>query len=206
MLLLGIALAVSAFESGGQNSYPVVTAVKGGVKAITNPDYPRDGRFIAKLVEEMSCGEEATPEMAMLNKPLDLKVDDEGRVYIMDWGDTHIKEYDDQGRFLRTIGREFTPLKNARYTGQVGQKKTLPALTRTIVFDDKDNLWLELYKDDKTKGYTYDVFSPGGIYLKHVKLDQRIYEFKKGKAYSIVRPEEGYPSIKRFRLELAPEK
>lgn len=368
VLLLGIALAVSAFESGGQKSYPVVTAVKGGVKAITNPDYPRDGLFIAKLVEEMSCGEEATPEMAMLNRPLDLKVDDEGRVYIMDWGDTHIKEYDDQGRLLRTIGRkgqgpgefdipaffglmtggricvldgrqrratfltnegqylsgfplegffrslaidgqdrlflakwaaaeelklstefrevpyitsifrtdssgkemvhltdflgevqmmkamsggvlgggglytivwnvnrqgklyggfnetyrlgaygpdgkieftfgrEFTPLKNARYTGQVGQKKTLPAFARTIVFDDEDNLWLELYKDEKTKGYTYDVFSPGGIYLRQVKLDQRIYEFKKGKAYSIVRSEEGYPSIKRFRLELAPEK
>jgi len=367
--LLGMFLAASAAFPGHQKAYPVVTSVQDGVKTITNPDYPRDGRFIAKLIEEMSCGEEAQPDAAMLNKPLDLKVDDQGRVYVMDWGDMHIKVYDPQGRFLRTIsrkgqgpgefgtpafftlmmdgricildggqrrvtflsdegqylssfpfegffrslsvdgqdrlylakwgsaeepklstesreipyitsifrtddsgkdmvhltdflgetmvmkamsggsvmgsgglymiiwnvsrhgklyggfnetcrlsaygmdgkieftfGREFTPLKNPRYTGQVGQKKTLPALARTIVFDEEDNLWLELHRSEEAKGYTYDVFSPEGIYLKQVKMDQRIYQFKNDKIYSLVRPEDGYPSIKRFRMDLAPEK
>ena len=95
-----------AFLSGQKKSYPAVTVMKDGVKTITNPEYPRDGRFVAKLTAEMSCGEEAKPEMAMLNKPLDLRVDDQGRVYVMDWGDVHIKVYDSQGRFLRTIGRK----------------------------------------------------------------------------------------------------
>ncbi len=95
-----------AVLSSQQKSYPVVTATKDGVKTITNPDYPRDGRFVAKFTEEMSCGEETKPEMAMLNKPLDLKVDDQDRVYVMDWGDLNIKVYDSQGRFLRTIGRK----------------------------------------------------------------------------------------------------
>jgi hypothetical protein len=354
--------------SGQKKSYPAVTAMKDGVKTITNPEYPRDGRFFAKLTAEMSCGEEAKPEMAMLNKPLDLKVDDQGRVYVMDWGDVHIKVYDSQGRFLRTIGRkgqgpgeldtpfhfgllksgkvcvldgrqrrvtfltnegeyissfrfegffsslaidgrdrlflakraaaeelklstefrevpyitsifrtdasgkemvhltdflgevlvmkamsgggmvsmgglytivwgvnrqgklygglneiyrlgaygpdgkiefafgrEFSPLKNARYKGLPGQKKTMPALTEKIVFDEEENLWLELYKDDATKDFTYDVFSPEGIYLKQVRVDQRIFEFKNGRVYSIVRPEDGYPSIKRFLMELVAE-
>ena len=339
--------------------------MKDGVKTITNPEYPRDGRFIAKLTAEMSCGEEAKPEMAMLNKPLDLRVDDQGRVYVMDWGDVHIKVYDSQGRFLRTIGRkgqgpgeldtpfhfgllksgkvcvldgrqrrvtfltnegeyisgfrfegffsslaidgrdrlflakraaaeelklstefreipyitsifrtdasgkemihltdflgevqvmkamsgggivsmgglytivwgvnrqgklyggfneiyrlgaygpdgkiefafgrEFSPLKNSRYKGLPGQKKTMPALTEKIVFDEKENLWLELYKDDTIKYFTYDIFSPEGIYLKQVRIDQRIFQFKDGKIYSIVQPEEGFPSIKRFLMEL----
>ena len=105
LLLLGIFLAVSSVFSVSQKIYPVVTVVRDGVKTITNPDYPRDGRFNAKLTEEMSCGEETQPEAAMLNKPLDLKVDDQGRVYVMDWGDMHIKVYDGQGRFLRTISR-----------------------------------------------------------------------------------------------------
>ena len=52
----------------------------------------------------------------------------------------------------------------------------------------------------------YDVFSPEGIYLKQVKLGQRIARFKNGKAYAIVRSESEDVSIKRFRLELTPEK
>jgi len=354
--------------SGQKKSYPAVTAMKDGVKTITNPEYPRDGRFIAKLTAEMSCGEEAKPEMAMLNKPLDLRVDDQGRVYVMDWGDVHIKVYDSQGRFLRTIGRkgqgpgefdmpaffdlmtggkvcildgrqrritiltsegqylsgfrfdgffrtlaidgqdrlflakyaaaeelklstefrevpyitsifrtdasgkemvhltdflgevqvmkavgsggitsmgglyiviwginrqgklyggfneiyrlgaygsdgkiefafgrEFSPLKNSRYKGLPGQKFTMPALTEKIVFDEMENLWLELYKDDATKDFTYDVFSPEGIYLKQVRINQRIFQFKNRKVYSIVLPEEGFPSIKRFLMELVAE-
>jgi len=361
-------VASLAALSDQQKSYPVVTVIKDGVKTITNPEYPRNGRFAAKLTAEMSCGEEAKPEMAMLNKPLDLKVDDQGRVYVMDWGDVHIKVYDRQGRFLRTIGRkgqgpgefdmpaffdlmsggkicvldgrqrritiltnegqyvssfrfdgffralaidgqdrlflakygateelklstefrevpyitgifrtdasgkemvhltdftgeaqlmlgmngggitsigslyvivwdvnhqgklyggfneiyrlgsygpdgkiefafgrEFTPLKNPRYKGLRGQKKTMPAFNEKIVFDEKENLWLELYKDDAIKDFTYDVFSPEGIYLKQVRIDQRIFQFKNGKVYSIVRPEEGYPSIKRFLMELVAE-
>jgi len=365
---LYLAAAGAAAIPVHQNSYPVETSVKNGVKAVMNPDFPKDGRFTAKLIEEMSCGEETTPEAAMFNKPLDLKVDAQGRVYVMDWGDVHIKVYDSQGRFLRTLsrkgqgpgefdtpaffdlttdgkvclldgrqrrviiltdegqylsgfplesyyrslaidgqnrlylarweasgelnlstefreipyvtkifrtdtsgkamtrlvdflgesmimkamgqgsvsagglytivwtidrqgkiygglnetyqfgaygldgkpeltfGREFVPLKNPRYDGRVGQKKALPAISRTIVFDEEGNLWLELYKDEKTKGYTYDVFSPQGVYLKQVKLDVRVGSFKNGKMYSFVRPEDGYPSVKRFRLDLVPEK
>ncbi len=368
VLCLIMTVASLAALSGQQKSYPVVTVIKDGVKTITNPEYPRDGRFIAKLTAEMSCGEEAKPEMAMLNKPLDLRVDDQGRVYVMDWGDVHIKVYDSQGRFLRTIGRkgqgpgefdlpvffdlmtggkvcildgrqrritiltnegqyissfrfdgffrslaidgqdrlflaksapgeelklstefrevpyitsifrtdasgkemvhltdfhgevqvmkavgsggivgsmgvymivwainpqgklyggyneiyrlgaygpdgkiefafgrEFTPLKNPGYKGEPGQKKTMPAFNRTIIFDEAGNLWVELYKENTTKDFICDVFSPEGIYLKQVRIEQRIFQFKKGKAYSIVQPEDGYPSIKRFLIELVAE-
>jgi len=369
ILLFGAAFMATGVGPGRQNPYPVVTTVKDDVKIITNPDYPLDGRFTGKLTEEMSCGEEATPESAMLNRPFDLRIDDQGRIYVMDAGDVHFKVYDERGIFLRaigrkgqgpgelgglvlfelttdgkicalddlqrrvtilstdgqylysfplqgshrgldvdgqsrlylgkfspveepklstefrevpcvtsifradasgkemvhmadilgeslvekamsgdsgmtlggpysviwavsrrgklyggcnetfrlnaygtdgklefTFGREFTPLKNPRYTGRVGQKKTMPAFERAIVFDEKENLWLELSKEEKTKGFTYDVFSPEGIYLKQVKIDQRIFQFKNRKVYSIVRPADGYPSVKRFQLELVPQK
>ena len=94
LLALITLVAISIFP-GSQKPYPVVTAVKNGVKTITNPDYPRDGRFVARLTEEISCGEKATPEEAVLGKPLDLKVDDQGQVYVIDWGDMHIKIYDE---------------------------------------------------------------------------------------------------------------
>jgi hypothetical protein len=141
-----------------------------------------------------------------------------GGLYIIVWGINRqgklyggfneiyrLGAYGLDGKIEFTFGREFKPLKNSRYKGLPGQKKTMPAFTEKIVFDEKENLWIELYKDDATKDFTYDVFSPEGIYLKQVRADQRISQFKNGRVYSIVRPEEGYPSIKRFLMELVAE-
>jgi hypothetical protein len=369
MVCLISLVSVTTFATQ-QKPYPVVTETKQGVKTIANPDYPRDGRFVAKLTEEMSCGEEGGPEAAMLNKPIELKVDGQGRVYVMDWGDMNIKVYDDQGRFLRPIsrqgqgpgefgtparfgllsrgriglldggqhrvtilttegqyvssfpvegfhrdiavdgkdrlflgkwsavkepdkisteyqeipyvtsvfrtdetgkelihlidfigesvamksagsggvvgmvgggftvgwtvdlrghvyggcnddyrlsaygedgkiefafGRKFTPRKNPRFKGGPAQKRTLPVFsTRNIIFDQEGNLWLELTKNEDQKGFLYDVFSPEGIYLKQVQIEQRISQFMMDKIYCLVRPEEGYPSVKRYKLELVP--
>ena len=348
----------------GQTSYPVKTEVKDGVKTITNPDFPRDGRYVAKLTEELSCGEEAGPEAGLLNKPLRLDVDDQGNIYVMDYGDVNIKVYDAKGRYLRAIGRsgqgpgefggmvmfnlmtdnricvldfmqnrviimgtdgrlvsgfplkefyatlavdgrdriflgthaavkeidklssdfqeipyvtgifrtdatgkeithltdllgesmvmkasgggvvsmgglyaivwavrsdgrlyggynldysigafgedgkkelafgrDFTPVKNPRYKGMIGQKKSMPSY-RSIVIDEGKNLWVELYQGEEAKGTLYDIFSPEGLYLKQVSVEQRINVFKNGKVYSLLRPEEGYPSIKRYKMEL----
>jgi hypothetical protein len=77
----------------------------------------------------------------------------------------------------------------------------MPAFKRMIIFDERGNLWVEPYAADETK-VIYDVFSPEGIYLKQVLLANRIYQFKNGKAYSLIRPEDSYAMVKRFRLEL----
>jgi hypothetical protein len=365
VLCLIVTLPITA-PSVQQKPYPVVTEVKDGVKTITNPDFPRDGRFIAKLKEEMSCGGEGSPEAALLNKPLQLNVDAQGNVYVMDYGDVNIKVYDGQGTFLRAIGRqgqgpgefggmvffnlmsgnricvldfmqnrvillstdgrlvsgfplkeflatlavdgrdriflgkhaavkeidklstdfqevpyvtsifrtdaagkelthltdflgeslvmkawggaavsvgglyaifwtvgpdgrlyggynldysvgvfgedgkkefafgrEFAPVKNPRFKGTIGQKKSMPAFRNIVIGEDK-NLWVELYQIADAKGFLYDVFSPDGIYSKQVSIEQRIGVFKNGKVYSLLRPEEGYASIKRYSMELVP--
>lgn len=367
-LLTSTTLVAITIFPGSQKPYPVVTTVKNGVKTITNPDYPKEGRFVARLTEEMSCGEKATPEEATLGKPIDLKVDDQGQVYAMDWGDMHIKIYDEQGHFLRTVsrsgqgpgefglpsrfelmkngnicildggqrrvsflsnegqylssfnlegffrslavdgqgrfylakweaagepvlsgefrevpyvtkifrtdvsgkefvhlldmfgetlamksvagggvvsfgglheivwnvnrrgrlyggynetyllnaysedgkvafafGRECTLIKNTRYKGQVGQKRMLPAFSRSLIFDDDDNLWIEATTKENTKGYIYDIFSPEGIYLRQVKSEEKVTCIKNGKIYSLLRSEDQYPYIKRFGYSLEQE-
>jgi hypothetical protein len=367
LVVCAIIVASTAAFSVGQKPYPAVSEIKDGVETITNPDFPRDGRFTAKLTEEMSCGGEGGPEAGLLNRPLELDVDAQGNVYVMDMGDVNIKVYDSQGRFLRTIGRQgqgpgefgglaffrllsdgrlcaldtmqhriiilaadgrylsgfslegyframsvdgqdklylakwgavkepdqlstefqevpyvtsifrtdiagkdlvhltdflgesmvmkgmggggvmsmgglftivwavsgagklygayngdyslgafgpdgirglafgraYTPVKNKRYRGMVGQKKTMPPFS-AIAIDEDENLWIELIRADDAKGFLYDVFSGDGIYGKQVAIEQRINRFKNGKIYSILRPEEGYPSIKRYKLELVP--
>jgi hypothetical protein len=353
-----------------QKTYPVVIEIKDGIKTITNPEYPRDGRFVAKLTLEMTCGEEGGVEAATLNRPLDLRVDDHGNIYVMDLRDGHIKVYDDGGKFVRTIGRQgqgpgefgaqawfdlmskkrvcildslqsrvmflttegkyismfslegyyrsvavdeqdriylakwgaveepklssefreipyltsifrtdmtgknrvhltdfqgetefmkamgqgvvgfggifmivwnvsrdgrlyggyneeyaitaygpddkpefafgraFKRVKNTRFKGPMALKKYLPVFGRsnhTILFDEDGNVWIELYKDDEKKNSLYDVFSPEGIYLKQVKIEQRIFQLGRGKIYSIVESEEGFLSVKRFAIVLVPE-
>jgi hypothetical protein len=104
---------------------------------------------------------------------------------------------------LSCCRRDFTPVKNPRFKGMIGQKRSMPAY-RNIVIDESNDLWVEPYQAEGAKGALYDVFSPDGLYLKQVSVEQRISAFKNGKVYSLLRPEEGYPSIKRYRMELMP--
>ena len=89
-----------------ETEYPQQIEMIDGVKVITNPDYPREGVFQPDLEEDLSIGIEEGDEKYMLNQPQDIKVTDDGTIYIMDWGDTCIKVYDSEGGYLRTVGRE----------------------------------------------------------------------------------------------------
>jgi hypothetical protein len=356
----------------GQKAYPIKIEIKDGIKIVSNPEFPRDGRFNAKLILEMSCGAEGEPAGAALNTPVNLRVDDQDLIYVMDWGDNAIKVFDERGGFLRTIGRTgqgpgefmsgagfdlmsgericildpsqrrvmflttrgrylsgfpldglfgdisidgqdrlflgkravvkeqnlssefretlivtsifrtdvrgqnlihladfqgepewtkstgksssmgtrsvwanvwnvnkqgriyggynedyhleaygpegkrsfsfgrfFAPIRNTRFKGPFAQKKYLPIFNpffgQTIVFDEDANLWIELFKDKEKGGFLYDVFSSDGVYLKQVRIEQRIAQFKKRKIYCIEQTEDGYPLIKRFRMDLVPE-
>lgn len=60
--------------------------------------------------------------------------------------------------------------------------------------------WIEMFNEDDRENFAYDVFSPEGIYLKHSHIKYRLYQFKDGKAYSIIRTDEGDKVIKRFRM------
>ena len=355
------------------SEYPVKIETIDGIKVITNPDYPRDGIVKYDLVEEINIGIEEGADDYILNRPQDVKVSDNGTIYILDWGDVNIKVYDKNGTYLRTIGRpgqgpgEFdTPCnfdigtdgniylldsRNARveivdtngvyidgfrlsggfnsgmvtddysniyfsqkhyreieeieseisiyrysiagkellnygnftdekrvaiqtgetssisifsrmmhttvwtvdnfgrlfqgynasyqlsvyhYNGDLAFKfgrefnphklnqsrhdrsnltaeqkrlndkyyenlpKFKPAFKRNLIFDNDSNLWIEIETENEER--VYDVFSPDGIYLKQVIIAHRIFDFKDGKIYSIVRTEQDFRVVKRFRL------
>jgi len=127
-------------------------------------------------------------------------VDRGGKIYGGSNENLGLTVYGPDGKAELTFGRKFTPLKNPT----AGQKKTLPAFGRTVAFDEEGNVWIELTKDEKQKGLVYDVFSPEGVYLKQVRIEKRVGQFLKGKLYSLDRPEDGYPSVKRYKIELLP--
>lgn len=103
VILIGFA---SCGKKAEEPAYPVVTETIDGINVLTNPDYPRDGRVTYSLIEEVSIGEETGPEEYLLNRPVELRIDDQGYFYILDWRDCHILVYDDSGKYVRTIGRK----------------------------------------------------------------------------------------------------
>jgi hypothetical protein len=47
----------------------------------------------------------------------------------------------------------------------------------------------------------FDVFSPEGIYLKQVVVPQALYLVRGDKAYTIIRQEDEFLVVKRYRMQ-----
>jgi hypothetical protein len=77
----------------------------GGVKVIKNPAEPVYGEFIPQLEEDLSIGDEKD-ETYYFPKGAALNVDDEGNLYVSDFGNRRVQKYDKNGKYVRTIGRQ----------------------------------------------------------------------------------------------------
>jgi hypothetical protein len=88
------------------SEYPVVIESMDGVKTVKNPAFPKKGVFKYEFVEEFSIGEGDEYTEVVLNRPIDLHLGSQGLIYVMDWGDTNIKVFDQSGSLVRTIGKK----------------------------------------------------------------------------------------------------
>ena len=341
-----------------KSDYPVTVETIDGVKVVTNPDFPRDGTTTYELEEELSIGGNVDDEDYIFHRPFDVKVAADGKIFVLDWGDSTFKIYDNAGKYIRTIGgrgqgpgeferliyfsvgsdgnvyvmdsmnhrvsvldeqgeyisgfrieegfpndietdqnnfiyfgvtlredeiqrlrilrynsageeildyglfqlvqpvitriaegsvtsstsrhaattvwkvdkegklyagygdkyqinvydadgnlyskfgREYTAVEN-KYAGKPGQPKyvgVFNVINRRWLFDDNNNIWIEMFTKDDPEEIIYDVFSPEGIYLKQIKVKHRLNQLWGGKAYSLVRDEDGFVSVKCFKL------
>jgi len=339
--------------------YPVTIETIDGVKVVTNPDFPRDGTITYELEEDLSIGGDVDDEDYIFHRPFDVKVAADGKIFVLDWGDSTFKIYDNEGKYIRTIGgrgqapgeferlvyftvgfdgnvyvmdsmnhrvavldeqgeyitgfrieeglpneiatdqsnfiyfgiqfqddeirrlrilrynsageeiinyglfqmvqpvitrrtqtsvvsstsrhaattvwtvdqegklyagygdkyqisvydpdgnlyskfgREYTPVEN-KYAGKPGQPKyvgVFNVINRRWLFDESNNIWIEMFTKDDPEEIVYDVFSPEGIYVKQIKVKHRINQLWGGKAFSLVRDEDGFVSMIRFKLE-----
>jgi hypothetical protein len=127
-------------------------------------------------------------------------VDDEGKLYVGYNEKYRLNVYDPDGELIFGFGRDFMPIKYENYRGGANPE-FWSAFSRYLIFDDESNLWLWHHTGkEEEEGYEYDVFSPDGIYIRQVVVPRRIHRIKNGKAYCIVRNEEGFSFIKRFHF------
>lgn len=76
-----------------------------GVKTIRNPNFPKIGRFELVLSHELTIGDKGTEQNYIIGKTRDIKVDDEGSIYVGDFGEKNIKVFNSKGNLLRIIGQ-----------------------------------------------------------------------------------------------------
>ncbi len=77
-----------------------------GVTVVKNTKEPMYNREIFHFEEELCIGEAEGDEKYMFTQIASICVDDEGRIFVADWKESHIKVFDKDGRYLMTIGRK----------------------------------------------------------------------------------------------------
>jgi hypothetical protein len=123
------------------------------------------------------------------------------RVYIGYNKDYRLDVRDADWRLLFRFGREFTPIRHPEYKPDGPHPEFYPAFSDWRKFFDGDgNLWLEQYVAEGVKDHVFDVFSPDGIYLRQVMVPQALYLVRGDAAYSIIRQEDEFLVVKRFKL------
>ena len=123
------------------------------------------------------------------------------RVYIGYNKDYRLDVYDAEWKLLFRFGREFTPVRHPEYKPDGAHPEFYPAFSDwRKFFDGEGNLWLEQYVEEGVKDHVFDVFSPEGIYLKQVLVPEALYLVRGDKAYSIIRQEDEFLVVKRFKL------
>lgn len=127
-------------------------------------------------------------------------ITDDGRLYVGYDDRYQIDVYESEGELAFRFGREYSPIPDKNSKGVIKRYKYMSFYARHRLFDESGNLWIEIFNEDDKENIVYDVFSPEGIYLKQAHVKYRISLFKKGRVYSIISTDEGYKTIKRFRM------
>ena len=78
----------------------------GGVTVVKNPKEPIYGEEVFSLEEELSIGEVDGREEYMFSQLGNVKVDEEERIYVLDTKEAHIKIFDRDGAYLKTVSKK----------------------------------------------------------------------------------------------------
>lgn len=112
-----------------------------GVTVVMNPKEPMYGEEVLSLEEELSIGEKEGSEEYMFSQIIDLGVDDEERMYVLDFQEAQIKVFDRKGDYLRTIG------KRGQGPGEIQRPMNLVITSKgQILVNDRGARFLHFFK------------------------------------------------------------
>jgi hypothetical protein len=121
-LIIVSSLALSASSGQRQAKWQGTKEDVDGVTVIKNPKQPMYKEEVCTIKEDLSIGKAEGQEEYMFGYIPGLAVDDNGDIYVADVQAMQIRVFDQDGKFLRTIGRkgqgpgEFTGIQSIQIT------------------------------------------------------------------------------------------
>lgn len=116
-----------------------------------------------------------------------------------------------EGDIIRRILKDYDPLEITEEEKEEQRKEVPEGINivflkyhppfGTFSVDDEGRVIVRARERHEQKlRYVYDVFDPEGYYVAKFYLEARPLLWKKGKMYALAEDEEGYQSLKRFRV------
>lgn len=158
-----------------------------GVMVVRNPDKPIYGEEIFSLQEELSIGEAEGREEYMfseIEKITSIAVDDEERIYVLDYKENNVKIYDAEGRFIKKFGRQgqgpgefFLP----DYISISNQDEIIIKNIRSISYFSLEGEYKRSLTTNESWLLGIDIDTEGFIYGFEIirEEDNQVYELKK---------------------------
>jgi hypothetical protein len=192
---LAVALVISAFaivlaasscsKRAAETAWKAEIEIVDGVKTIRNPETPKYGAFAFDLVEDLVIGEEKD-EAYFFPDYVNVNVDGQGRFYVCDGGNRRVQVYDENGVFMRSLGRLGQGPGEYRFPSNV-----LIAATGDIYIDS---------------GPSFVVFGPDGVFKKNIMLKTFLSTKSLGPGDTIIGgPQPNYAEAKHKLVQLSPE-
>lgn len=129
--------------------------------------------------------------------------------------DYELKIFDSEGKLIRKILKDYDRIKvtqkdvDERLEGeelppQLKASMTIPEYHcpfRWIIADDEGRIFVLTYERvEDGEGYYYDVFDVDGKFMVKVPIRTRPYLIRNSKLYTVEEDEEGYESVKRYKV------
>ena len=157
--LVSITVILLAVNYSPEESFAEETTIiqkSEDVVIISNPKTPAyEMRIVFK--EELTIGEVEGDENYMFGGSIYFNTDDEGNFYVADWENHRIQKYDQEGKYLLTIGRE----------GQgPGEFRSLSSPR----FDKYNNLYITDLPNRRIS-----IFDKEGKYLRQMRMQERYF-------------------------------
>lgn len=129
---------------------------KNGIIIVQNPQEPCYGKLSLEIEEDILIGNEWDPNY-QLYQVSGIALDSQSNLYVLDSGNHRIQKFDDEGNYLRTIGRE-------------GEGPGEFTRISSVFIDDEDTI----YVSDRRR---IQIFSSAGEYQGSITFESGINEF-----------------------------
>jgi hypothetical protein len=169
--------------------------------------------------EVVSIEEKRTPSgtIDMLSPQVHYVVNREGHILFGYTKNYELQLLDQKGRLLKKIIKDYDPLPVTREVKERMIEERFEELGglperykaefpnhyppfRYFILDSEERIFVRTYEKSEDGDYIFDIFDPEGRHLGSRPIPDRPAVLKDGKLYTIEEDAEGYPLVKRYRL------